>query len=110
MVLDSPVDFTKMYTRYLAVIFALGLSGSIAHAEGCRLSNSYVRKVALNYVREKLQRTSPANANEKLRVDITLRSGSVWTVVVSPLPVTPDSSFMLRVSCGEPKIEEIDAP
>lgn len=66
-------------------------------------------RLVSRYVRENLRRTSPETAEERLRVSITARSNNARTVVVSPLPVTPDASFMLRVTC-ELKAEEVDAP
>lgn len=98
-----------MQLGYLIALLTLAL-GASAHAEGCRLSDSYVKKTALQYVREKLHRTNPATTDEKMQVNITTRNAGTWTVVVSPLPITPDASFVLRVSCGKRKVEEIDTP
>jgi hypothetical protein len=110
MALDSTVGFNdNMYTRYLSIILAAGIFCGSACAEDCPLTDSQVKNLALKYVREKLRKTSPRNADEKLRVDITVRSNNARTLVVSPLPVTPDASFMLRITC-EARIEELDTP
>jgi hypothetical protein len=97
-----------MYTRHL-FLFAVGLLCVSARAEDCALTDRQAQNLALKYVRENLRRTSPETAEERLRVSITARSNNARTVVVSPLPVTPDASFMLRVTC-ELKVEEVEAP
>ena len=94
-----------MKTQHLATFLSVGLSAALASQDhACKLTDGYVKKEALSYVKDHY---SSGLGNAKLQTRITAKENDVWTVVVSPLPVTPDASFILRVRCTEPKVEEL---
>ena len=79
-----------------------------ADAQGCTLTNKYVRETILQYVAEQRAETK-TTVEKNFRFRITLKSKEAWSVVVSPLPITPDSYRVFDVSCESPFVREVEA-
>lgn len=101
----SSAGSNNMRAQHLVTFFSVGLSAALASQDhACKLTDQYVKQEALSYVKDHY---SAGLVNTKLQTRITIKENGVWTVVVSPLPVTPDASFLLRVRCTEPKVEDL---
>lgn len=90
----------KARTHSLLTALSLFLSYGPLCAAYCELSDAEVKDAALGFVKQKTNAKNGVPKRQDFKVEITQRGNRVWTVVVSPLPVTPDASFMLQVRCG----------
>jgi hypothetical protein len=80
---------------------------TVSEAQACRLTNRYVLKAALEHVQASLDKYPDQAPEEGYEMIITKRAKDYWYVSLDRLPAMPESRVLLKITCGNPKVEAI---